>query len=123
VDSENRPPRLRFPKKARLAESSEFAKVRTEGKAQHGKHMLLGVLGGIGDTPTRVGFVTSRKVGGAVTRNLIRRRLREIVRIVRPELKPGFWIVIVAKPNSAKATLSKLREEWMTLAKRAGIFR
>lgn len=117
----NRPPRLRFPKAARLAQSSEFHRVRTKGEAQHGKLMVLGVLKGVDDKPARVGFVTSKKVGGAVTRNLIRRRLREVVRLARPQIVKGVWLVLVAKPRAAKATLAGLCAEWVALAKRAGV--
>lgn len=83
--------------------------------------MLLGVLKSADENPARIGLITSRKVGGAVVRNKIRRRLREIVRLFRPQLAKGNWLVIVAKPRAAKATLSELREEWQQLAKRAGV--
>ena len=117
----NSPPRLRFPKKAHLTESSEFLRVRTKGEAQHGKLMVVGVLKGADEKPARVGFVTSKKVGGAVTRNLIRRRLREIVRLSRAGFPAGIWLVLVAKPRAAKASVSALRDEWTALARRAGV--
>ena len=97
--------------------------MRNEGAAQHGKMMLLGVLKGADEKPARIGFVTSKKVGGAVVRNRVRRRLREIVRLARAAFPLGVWIVVVAKPRSAKATLASLRDEWQQLARRAGIVR
>ncbi len=117
----NRPPRLRFPKIAHLSESSEFLRVRTKGEAVHGKLMVLGVLKGVNDGPARIGLVTSRKVGGAVVRNRVRRKLREIVRMVRGAIPSGTWLVIVAKTRAATASSDLLCQEWTTLARRAGV--
>jgi ribonuclease P protein component len=85
--------------------------------------MLLGVLHEQGDTPTRVGLITSRRVGNAVQRNLVRRRLREIVRLARPILAGGIWIVIIAKASAARASYQSIAEEWTQLARKAGCFR
>ena len=82
--------------------------------------MVLGILKGQGSEPARVGLVTSRRVGGAVTRNGIRRRMREIVRHARPQLIPGLWMVVVAKRLAADAEFGALRDEWTQLALKAG---
>ncbi len=71
--------------------------------------------------PCRVGFVTSRRIGGAVIRNRVRRRLREIVRQHQHELREGFWIVLVARRDAADANYRALEHEWLRLAKRASI--
>jgi ribonuclease P protein component len=113
--------RLRFPVTARLTRSSEFARVRSEGRAFHGKAMVVSVLRGVANQGTRVGFVTSRKVGGAVVRNRARRRLREVVRADRPQLLTCCWIVIIAKTAAATAPFPDVQNEWRNLAKRAGV--
>lgn len=97
--------------------------MRDEGRAQHGPSMLLGVLKTGATGPARTGIVTSRRVGTAVVRNRVRRRLREIVRHARPKMCEGLWLVVVAKPRAAKATFAGLREEWTQLARRGGVFR
>lgn len=71
----------------------------------------------------RLGVVTSRRVGGAVQRNRVRRRVREIFRIRRGDMLPGVWLVVVAKPGAAEASFADLREEWLRLASRLSIFR
>jgi ribonuclease P protein component len=88
--------------------------------------MLLGVLdagteGAKG--PARTGIVTSRRIGTAVVRNRVRRRLRELVRHARPAVRDGLWLVLVAKPPAGRASFAALREEWTQLARRGGIFR
>jgi ribonuclease P protein component len=59
---------------------------------------------------TRFGFSTGRRLGGAVTRNRVRRRLREAVRALGPQIVPGWDVLIVARPPSATATYSALSE-------------
>ncbi len=110
---------LRFPKSARLTRASEFQKLKREGVSFHGKFMVLNVLKNQPDAETRIGIVTSRRVGGAVVRNRVRRRLREIVRIDRPRLASGRWMVIIARKRAADANFSDLRAEWRALGMRS----
>ena len=85
------------------------------------------MLGVLTDAPpdgrgaTRVGFITSKRVGGAVVRNTVRRRLREAVRGTRPQLCTGCWLVLVARHTAAKASAAELAQEWLRLARRASI--
>lgn len=119
--SSSSPPRLRFPGLARLATVGEFRRVKEKGRSWPGRFLVLGVLLDAADTPARVGLVTSRRVGNAVTRNRVRRLLRESVRPVRPQLKANCWIVLVARHPAARATQAELSAEWLRLARRASI--
>lgn len=112
---------LRFPKARRLTHTSEFDRVRREGRALRGEFLSLGVLVVHGNQPMRAGFVTSRKVGGAVARNRVRRRLREIARRHQHEVVGGVWIVTIASPRAARVTQKVLEDEWLRLARRAFI--
>jgi ribonuclease P protein component len=58
--------------------------------------------------PARAGFVVSRKVGNAVVRNRVRRRLREQVRTRLDGLPPGTMMVVRALPDSATASSAEL---------------
>ena len=71
---------------------------------------------------TQGAVVVSRRVGPAVTRNKVKRRLREIYRHELPRLKQGLWLVITAKPAAATASLAALRSEWLRLGQRLSIF-
>jgi len=55
------------------------------------------------DLPTRLGLTVSGKVGGAVARNRVKRRLREIFRRRHAALPPGWDIVLIARPGCADA--------------------
>ena len=114
-------PSLRFPKSARLNRAGEFARMRHEGEPFHGKLMILSVLKVEAAATTRIGIVTSRRVGGAVLRNRARRRLREIFRLAQGEIRHGLWLVLIARPAAATAEYSALREDWTRLARRSSI--
>lgn len=68
----------------------------------------------------RVGFSVSKKVGGAVVRNLVKRRLRECLRPLLPELKNGFY-VIIAHPSSAERTFPQLKSCMDTMLRKLAL--
>lgn len=115
------PVRFRFPRGMRLSESRDFAEVRANGRAFHGRLFILSFLARPGETGNRFGIITSRRVGNAVARSRSRRLLREVVRAAAPSLKPGHWIVLIARNGMAEAELETVRREWLRLAERASI--
>jgi ribonuclease P protein component len=114
-------PDLSFPKAKRLVRPVEFARVRSEGTAHRGRTLVLGVLAREDEKVFRVGFVTSKRIGGAVVRNRVRRRLRDVVRTQQGRLREGFWFVVIARPAAARAPYRELKDEWLRLAERASI--
>ncbi len=115
------PLRLRFPKSARLSRASEFARIKRAGTSFHGKLVVLSVLKAEPESETRIGLITSRRVGGAVARNRVRRRLREIIRSVRPQLERGWHIVLVARAAAAKAEFTMIRDDVIFLLHRSPV--
>jgi ribonuclease P protein component len=99
----------------------EFARVKSEGIAQRGPTLVLGVLTQGDEKSFRAGFVTSKRIGGAVVRNRVRRRLRDIVRTEQGRLREGIWFVVIARPAAARASYGALKDEWLRLAERASI--
>lgn len=87
----------------------------------HGSLIRMGILTDR-PTATQSAVVVSRRVGSAVARNKVKRRLREIYRHELPRLKKGIWLVITAKPGASKSSLATLRSEWLRLAARLSIF-
>ncbi len=112
---------MRFPKSVRLKKSGEFRKVRDQGKSAQGKFLRLGVFQTGDAGPARIGFVTTKRLGGAVVRNKTRRRLREIARMHLHLLAPGILLVIVAKTHAVGAAFADLAAEWLLLARRLSI--
>lgn len=113
---------LTLPKAARLARRDEFAAVREQGKSWHGRLMVLGTLATPDRAAARIGVITSRKIGTAVERAKVRRRLREIFRLHRALLQPGLRMVVVPRRAAVAAQFSALRDEWRALSERGGYF-
>jgi ribonuclease P protein component len=110
-----------FNKSRRLTTRREFQAVRDQGSKVRGRFLSLGTMMLEHDNVFRAGFITSRKIGGAVVRNRVRRRLREIVRRHQHEIKRALWLVVIALPPAASVTYDELEAEWLRLAKRASI--
>ena len=69
----------------------------------------------------RLGITVSTKLGHAVERNRMRRRLREVYRLHEAELLPGYDIVIVARSRAMEADFAELTRAFLTLAGRTGL--
>lgn len=67
---------------------------------------------------SRIGYTVSRRVGNAVVRNRVRRRLKEIIRLCAGGLVPQVDYVVIAFPTAAKQSYAALREELLCLLKR-----
>ncbi len=71
----------------------------------------------------RVGITVSKKLGHAVVRNRIRRRLREVYRLNEEKFRPGYDIVVVARSRCIDAEFDRLTDAYLTLAKKAGLLK
>jgi ribonuclease P protein component len=65
--------------------------------------------------------VATRRLGNAVTRNQVRRKIREIFRLNQHRIRKGFWLVTIARFSSAVADYEELERDWLRLAERASI--
>jgi ribonuclease P protein component len=110
-----------FSKSRRLTHASEYERVKRDGLVRHGKLLTLSATVVENSGLCRVGFVTSRRLGSAVVRNRVRRRLREIVRQHQHDLRQDSWMVLIAKRDAANASYRALEDEWLRLARRASI--
>ena len=106
-------------KRYRLKKDKAFQYVYHRGKSASCRDLVLLAAKGRG---LQVGFSVSKKVGNAVTRNKVKRRLRECFRPHLGDVKNGLY-VIVARPSAAKATFQSLYSDTRKLLARAGCFR
>jgi len=96
--------RFSFPKELRLTRRPEFLRVQERGrKVDAGLFLALVLENPKPGATTRVGFTVSSKVGNAVVRNRVRRRLRELFRVRRESLPKGLDMVLIARASAAKA--------------------
>src|SRR5437764_13610453 len=80
----------------RLRKRSEFLRVQRQGRKLGTPHFLLFLLPGPGERP-RLGITVSKKVGGAVERNRIKRLVREVFRRNQSVFPAGKDLVVVAR--------------------------
>ena len=104
----------------RLRRRKEFDAVFRRGRAWANDLLVLRSLPNQ-LAHNRYGFVTSKRLGKAVVRNRVRRRLREIVRSL--PLQAGWDVVISAKAKSAQANFQELKRAAVDLLAGARIFR
>ena len=69
----------------------------------------------------RVGVTVSKKLGSAVVRNRVRRRLREVYRLNEAKFAPGWDIVVVARSRCISGDFEKITAAYLSLAEKAGI--
>ncbi|MGD1119039.1 MAG: ribonuclease P protein component [Dehalococcoidales bacterium] len=95
-----------------------FSLVYEQGKSWAGKEIVVRALAN-GLEASRFGFAVSRRLGGAVVRNRVKRRLREIIR--RKQIKPGWDIIIIARTPAVTAGFMDLSQSVGRLLDRAGL--
>ena len=71
----------------------------------------------------RVGITTGKKLGHAVVRNRVRRRLREVYRLNEDKFTPGWDIVVVARSRCISADFRKLTDAYLSMAEKAGVLK
>lgn len=105
-----------FTPSMRLHNSSDFKKLFEMGQKYHSKHLIVFAVKN--DGPTRLGLTVSRKVGGAVVRNKLKRRLREIFRLSLSSFLINTDIMIVAKKNASTLDYKQLNQEVFSVCSR-----
>ena len=111
-----------FPPSARITRAAEYKFVFERGERAVGRHFVCHLARQEGGE-CRLGLAVSRKVGNAVARNRVKRRVREFFRIHRAGFVPGVLLVVVARPGAAELDWSGLSGELERLLRRGGVIR
>jgi ribonuclease P protein component len=117
------PQRLKFIAAMHLKQGRDFSRVR-----QQGQRLVLGCLianwlalpEGSG---TRLGVVTSGKLGNAVVRNRARRLMREAFRLHQNELARPMDLVLVARPSITNEDFFGVEKDYLATLRRAGLLK
>jgi ribonuclease P protein component len=101
-----------------LTEADQYETVYAHGRSfADGPVLMKSVRNGL--QCSRYGFSVGRRVGKAVTRNRVKRRLREVMR--SKTLAPGWDIVFVARASAAESGFATLKRSIDSLLARAGL--
>ena len=103
-----------------LKENAAFRRLYYKGKSTGNRYLVIYCARNRLEA-TRVGLTVSTKLGHAVVRNRVRRRLREIVRHNAACLPSGYDIVVVASTAAVEAEFAALEKSFRTLTGRLGL--
>ena len=96
----------------RLSRSRDFDAVYRHGRSVSTRFLVLYWFPRDDDGPPRLGLAVPRKIGGAVVRNRIKRRLREAWRELLPQVESGRDYVVIARPGLAEAAEAR-GSDWL----------
>ena len=98
-----------FPRRERLTKTREYQSVYANGTRTVGPAFICYVVRQEGKG-RKFGLAVSRKVGGAVTRNRVKRYIREIYRAFRKQMVDDVCLVVVARPTAANLNFAQCKD-------------
>ena len=103
-----------------LKNNYDFRRLYSRGKSAGTHRLLIYCRKGRYDT-SRIGYTVSPKLGHAVKRNRVKRRLREIYRLNESKFSPGWDLVVVVRKGGFEAGYRELEADFMRLMKKLGV--
>lgn len=104
----------------RLTGSKRFSQIHRDGSSAANRYLVIRFLPN-GLDRSRFGFLTSKRIGNAVVRNKVKRRLREAVRQTR--VKAGWDAVFIARTGIERAGYQELKQAADNLLRRSRLVR
>jgi len=112
---------LRFQRTARIKESRDFNRVRQEGQRLMNGCLIANWRLLDGRQSSRLGVITSSRIGNAVARSRARRLLRESFRLHQNDLKTAVDLVLIARNSIVGKGLAEVEKDFLTMLWKAGL--
>lgn len=116
-------PRFRLQREARIKKGRDFARLRTEGRRLAGGCLVANWQPLLSDSTSRLGVITSGKIGNAVVRARARRLLREVFRLHQFDLARPLDLILVARPSLAGKDFAGVEKDFLTTLRKAGLLK
>lgn len=114
---------LPFPRARRIKQGRDFLRAKTQGRRLVCGCLILNWLPLPAAPASRLGAVTSRKIGNAVARNRARRLLREAFRLNQDALPSPVDLVLVARASIVGKKFSDVERDYLSALQRAGLLK
>ncbi len=108
-------------KKHRLKKNEEFSYVFNNGRSVANRQFVLYVCPKEGQAYFRLGLSVSKKIGKAVTRNRVKRLIREVFRELKDDIKSGYDYVVIARLPAATMNYAEVKSSLLHVMKKARI--
>jgi len=115
------PPRLRFPRAARIKQGRDFARLRQAGERLATGCLIANWQRLPAGSASRLGVITSGRLGGAVERNRARRLLRESFRVHQHDLAAPVDLILVARPSILGKAFIAVERDFLIALRKAGL--
>lgn len=117
------PEKLGLPRENRIKQGRDFARTKTQGKRLATGCLVANWLDLPAGARTRLGVITSRKVGESVQRSRARRLLREAFRLHQFELEHPVDLVLVARPSIVGKTFADVERDFLAALRRGRLLK
>jgi ribonuclease P protein component len=108
-------------KELRLTRNEDFQKIYRLGKSAANHQFVVYFRPNQTLEKFRLGISVSKKVGNAVVRNRLRRKIKEIIRLSENQIKPEIELIIIARKPAVEMEYAELRRSVFHVLNRAGI--
>ena len=112
-----------LPRERRIKQGRDFARAKSEGRRIVQGCLILNWVNLPSGSVSRVGVITSRRVGESVIRSRARRLLREAFRLNQPRLAQPADVVLVARPSIAGKSFNQVAGDYQAALKKARLWK
>lgn len=114
-------PSSRFPRSCRLLHSADFGRLKFKGERIASGSILVNWIEGHKGPVSRIGIITTKKLGNAVVRNRARRLIREAFRHLRLHFTTHVEMVVVARPSIVRKDAAGVTRDLRRFAETTGL--
>jgi ribonuclease P protein component len=112
---------MRLTRKFSMTRHGEFSRAREQGQSKGGAYLVLSTLADNELDHHMAAVIVTRKVGNAVTRNRLRRRVHHIMAKHLDSIEGKRYIVTILRWRAPEASFEQLEADWLKQARRLGI--